>query len=98
MSALTGLVVMAPTCPGPQAVDSSCPPRAVVNAQVTVLAGGQALVTTTTDASGRFTVRLPPGSYVVTARSVSGRRWQVTATVQLPRSQDLELTIDSGIR
>jgi hypothetical protein len=97
-SELTGRVVMAPTCPGPQSVDASCPPRPVIDAQITVRAGEQVLVTTRTDATGRFTVRLPAGNYKVTANLVTGRRQLVTATVQLPRSHELELTIDSGMR
>jgi hypothetical protein len=97
-SELTGRVVIAPACPGPQPVDGSCPPRPVADAQITVGAGEQVLVTTTTDATGRFTVRLPAGTYKVTATLVTGRRQLVTATVQLPRSHELELTIDSGMR
>jgi hypothetical protein len=95
---LIGRVVMAPACPGPQSVDASCPPRSVVGAQITVRAAEQVLVTTTTDATGRFTVRLPAGSYKVTANVVTGRRQLATATVELPQSHELELTIDSGLR
>jgi hypothetical protein len=89
---------MAPACPGPQAVDASCPPRPVIDAQITVRAGEQVLVTTTTGANGQFTVRLPAGSYKITATLVTGRRQLVTQTVQVPRSHELELTVDSGMR
>lgn len=95
---LSGVVDTAPACPGPERMDAPCPPRPLAGATVTVSAGGTVLATTTTDASGLFTLQMLPGRYLVTARQLDGLRSQVSMLVQVPQSQRLELTVDSGIR
>lgn len=97
-SVVTGVVDAAPGCPGPESIDSPCPARPVPGAVVDVTSGGTAVTTITTDRSGRFTLRLNPGTYRFTAHNAGGIRSQASVTVAVPASAPVELTVDSGIR
>lgn len=96
---IEGRVLAGPTCPV-ETMGSPCPPSPW---EGTVRATGHdgSRFETTSDAEGRYSLRLPPGTYVVTA---------VTETTSLPAaipvevrvvegpSQVLDLEVDTGIR
>jgi hypothetical protein len=100
---LTGDVVAGPTCPVEQA-ENPCPPKAVANREVKILAkSGQVVATTTTDAQGHFSVALAPGEYVVAVAIVSGQvgMRQTTpgdVTVASGQSAYIKIELDTGIR
>ena len=95
---LTGTVRAAPACPGPESLDSPCPPRPVDGATVDADQGGHRVARTTTDGAGRFTLRLAAGTYQITATNTGGIRSTATTTATLPGTSDLTLVVDSGMR
>ncbi len=95
---LTGLVLTAPACPGPQQLGSACPPRALAGAEVAASVDGTVLATVSTSTSGRFTLNLPPGSYVITAYGIGGLHARASIEVHLVAPRDVTLTVDSGMR
>ncbi|MGH3472457.1 MAG: hypothetical protein ACRDPG_10500 [Nocardioidaceae bacterium] len=101
-SGVRGTTTVGPTCPVEQA-GHPCPDRPIrVHVSVRTLGSDLPVAQTSSGRSGRFSVNLPPGRYVLDA-VVSG---------QLPRHQELHrrvavlphtftrvtLTFDSGIR
>jgi hypothetical protein len=100
---LSGDVVAGPTCPVEQA-GRPCPPQPVADRQVTLeTPGGATVATTTTDVSGRFSVAVAPGSYVVQVQIVSGQMGmrQVTpgaVTVSANHTTTIHIVLDTGIR
>jgi hypothetical protein len=95
---LTGIVRAEPGCPGPVRLDSPCPPRPVAGATVEAERDRRSVARTTTDRNGRFTLRLPAGTYRVTATNAGGLRTTATQTVVLTANTDITLTVDSGMR
>lgn len=96
---IEGRVSAGPACPV-EIEGSPCPPRPW---QGTVRATGAdgSTYETTSDAQGRYALRLPPGSYVVTA--ITGTSSLPTAipaevTVAKGSLQPLDLEVDTGIR
>jgi hypothetical protein len=100
---INGDVVAGPTCPVEQA-GRPCPPQPVADRQVMIeTPGGATAATTTTDASGRFSVAVAPGSYVLQVQIVPGQigMWQVTpgaVTVTANHTTTIHLVLDTGIR
>ena len=94
---ITGTVTARPGCPGPERLDSPCPPRPVAGARVDVLRGGTIVTTVTTDAAGRFRALVPAGEYDVTAHNV-GHESQATEHVTVDGPVQVSLVVDSGLR
>jgi hypothetical protein len=103
LGTIAGDVVAGPTCPVEQA-ENPCPPKPVPDSKVYIMTPGGALVTTTmTDANGRFSVRLSPGSYTVHAEAGPGKLGlnQVTlgdVTVRAGATTTVHIELDTGIR
>jgi hypothetical protein len=95
---LSGTVRAEPGCPGPVRLDSPCPPRPVAGATVEADRAGREVGQATTDSNGRFSLRLPSGTYQVTATNAGGLKTSVTKTVALTTDDDITLTVDSGMR
>jgi hypothetical protein len=96
-SGIRGTILAGPACPGPARLDSPCPDRPVAMT-VEVVSGTTVAATFTTDAAGKFSVSVGPGSY--TLRSKSGLPALKSATVVVVDGQftDVELHADTGIR
>jgi hypothetical protein len=98
-SGIQGSVRAGPTCPVEQE-NSPCPDRPVAGAEVTAkTASGEEAGKTTADEEGRFSLRLEPGSYDVTASSPSvmgcdTQRVDVIESHYTP----VRITCDTGIR
>jgi hypothetical protein len=71
---IVGRVVAGPTCPVQRfPPDPACADRPVVGAVLVVTdTGGAEVGRATSDASGNFSIPLPPGNYVLTPRPVAG--------------------------
>jgi hypothetical protein len=95
---IEGTVTAGPTCPV-ETASSPCPPGTWQgNVRATDADGGS--FDTTTDEQGRYSLRLPPGSYTVapaTAAGVlpTGRPVDVTVADTVVH---LDLQVDTGIR
>lgn len=96
-SGIDGTVVAGPTCPV-ETEESPCPDRPVADATVTA-SGRPAKRTTRTDDDGSFRMRLPNGSYDVTAKSEDVLFCE-TRPVRVYRNRytDVTITCDTGIR
>lgn len=96
-SGITGTVVAGPTCPV-ETEESPCPDRPVADATVTAK-GRPAKKSTQTASDGTFRMRLPHGSYQVTAKSESAFFCE-ERPVRVYRNQytDVTITCDTGIR
>ncbi len=98
VGAVSGRVLTAPTCPVERA-DSACPPRPVPNAVVTVRSRTRRVATTKSDAAGRFTLRLPVGSYVLSVADPYRLSSTARRTIDVGgQPVHADLVIDSGIR
>lgn len=106
---VTGSVVVAPACPGPARIDASgCNKRGIrtdVNILVLGAAGGRTkqptlLKTVGTDADGRFSIVLAPGTYRLLPLASPGISAVKPAdvTVTAGSTIDVELSLDSGLR
>lgn len=101
---LTGDVVAGPTCPVERVEGPNCAPAPVPNREIQILdANGVVAATTKTDASGHFSVSLPPGAYVLHVAIVRGQIGvsQVTpgnVTVVEGKSVSIKIELDTGIR
>lgn len=100
---IAGDVVAGPTCPVERAGDP-CPPAVVKNREVDIQTqAGTTTATTTTDVNGRFSVAVPPGSYVVRVKIVQGQvgMRQITpgdVTVIANQTTTVHIELDTGIR
>ena len=96
-SGIRGTVLAGPACPGPARLDSPCPDRPVAMT-IEVVSGTSVAATFTTDAAGKFSVSVSPGTY--TLRSKSGLPALRSTTVVVVDGQftDVELHADTGIR
>ena len=95
---VSGVVVASPSCPV-ERIGSPCPAYPVAGAAVVAYSGPRRVAATTTDGSGRFTLRLPLGSYVVTATNPGGYPSKASTKIEVgTRSTTIRLTLDSGIR
>ncbi len=99
-----GLVTRGPVCPVERnPPDPSCAPRPVQGAVLVIAdAAGRTVAQATSAADGRWTARLPAGSYVVAPQPVQGLlgrpqplSFQVTAD---GASRSLDVEYDTGIR
>jgi hypothetical protein len=96
---VSGTVLSAPGCPGPQRAGSDCPPKAVPGATVRVEVGATTVATATTDTSGRFVLRLPSGTYSIVAVSPSPLRTTATENLVVAAAPvRIDLVVDSGMR
>lgn len=100
VGAVSGTVLSAPRCPGPEISSSPCPPGPVDGATVTAVRDGRTVATTRTDARGGFRLTLPAGRYVLEATNPGGYRSKAADTVTVIASQPLTVTLllDTGIR
>ncbi|HTJ59656.1 MAG TPA: carboxypeptidase regulatory-like domain-containing protein [Candidatus Saccharimonadales bacterium] len=96
-SGIRGTILAGPACPGPVRLDSPCPDRPVAMT-VEVVSGTTVTATVTTDAAGKFSVGVAPGTY--TLRSKTGLPTLKSSTVVVVAGQftDVELHADTGIR
>ena len=97
----TGTAHVGPTCPVERTPpDPACADRAYAGAFVVESARGGRVAYFTSDASGHFTVALPPGDYTVRLRD--GNAMPSLAPVAFSVRGDawttLDLALDSGIR
>jgi len=97
MGTVTGSVVIAPCRPVERPGDPPCPPRAGVGVQFQLVAGGPK-VTTQTDATGTYSVKLAPGDYEARSEGGIGPGRSSRVTVVAGQSVRLDFTVDSGIR
>jgi hypothetical protein len=97
---IRGVVMLGPTCPV-ENVASPCPDRPF-QGDVLATASDGSTTTVSTDAQGRFTMDLRPGTYVVIAVSPSGSGppTPVPQTVQVRTGSYTRVTleVDTGIR
>jgi hypothetical protein len=106
-SGVEGVVLAGPTCPV-ERVDSPCPERPVALTlgfyTPTHSTPAVPVATATSDASGRFRVALPPGTYVVQRACGPQACTQfpfvkpLTVEVQPGRYTSLTINADTGIR
>ena len=98
-SLVTGTVAAGPispvTRPGMRAIHVVLP-----GAIVQALRGNQVMATTHTDETGRYELRLQPGTYLIRAQSDKYLPRERSKTVTLPTGQKLivNLVLDTGIR
>lgn len=96
-SGIHGTVSLGPTCPV-QRADRPCPdqPASGVAVRVEDL-NGDVVAATTTDAGGRFDVRLDPGSYSLTA-DAGMSCCSVPVEVAAGATVEADVECDTGIR
>jgi hypothetical protein len=95
---VTGIVYSSPSCPV-ERVDSPCPPRPVIGAEVAAYRGSRRQASTRTDVDGRFRFALAYGHYTIRATNVGG--YASTASIGVVVSgvpTAVKLAVDSGIR
>jgi hypothetical protein len=103
LGTIAGDVVAGPTCPV-ESIEDPCAPKPVPDRKVLILTpGGAIAATTTTDANGRFSVRVAPGSYTVRAEAGPGKLGlnQVSpgdVTVRAGATATVRIELDTGIR
>ena len=97
---IEGTVVLGPLCPVEQE-GSPCPDRPVEALVIARDASGHTLGPVRTNADGRFTFPLEPGTYEVTAREVTDNprlAKPLSVTVSAGPFLSVTIQIDSGIR
>jgi len=95
-----GTVLLGPTCPV-ETESSLCPDEPLAGVTVKVFDGDLVVATTESDAQGRFTFDLAPGTYVVRAEPDEDQAQTVKpieVTVVPDRTVEIDLPVDSGIR
>jgi hypothetical protein len=97
-----GVVLLGPRCPV-ETEASPCPDEPLAGVTVRVLQEGEPLdETATSDASGRFELRLPPGEYTLEAIVPEGGPGMsakpVDVTVRAGGFVDVVVPVDTGIR
>ena len=96
---VAGTVQGAPGCPGPVQLDSPCPPRPLGGSVVEAMRGLTVLASATTGVDGRFSLKLPPGTYKILALAAGALRPTPSVQVTAVASPvNVTLTVDSGIR
>jgi len=102
MGVLVGRVTMGPVSPVVRRGDPDAP-VGVPDARM-VISGlaGQEIKSVVTDADGRYSVHIPPGSYHIDMPPLTGGRFtkDLPATVTITEGQEtrLDIRIDTGIR
>lgn len=96
-SGIRGTILAGPACPGPARVDSACPDRPV-RMTVEVVQGPTVTTTFTTDADGRFSVAVPPGTYALRSKAGLPALRSQSVTVSEGAYADVLLHADTGIR
>jgi hypothetical protein len=100
-SGITGQVMIGPTCGGPvKAGSTECADKPYPT-KITVLdQAGQVVTRITTDAEGRFSLPLPPGTYTLQPEMTGRLPMAVEQVVTVVSGQFLTVTItyDSGMR
>jgi len=95
-----GIVSVGPQCPV-ETLDSPCPDLPYAG-DVQATASDDTVTTVTTDAQGRFTMDLVPGSYTLSAvtESGGGPPTPIPQTVVVEQGSYIQVTleVDSGIR
>jgi hypothetical protein len=99
-SGIRGQVLIGPTCPGPIPVDGECPDKPLQTEIVILDHSGQLAAKIQTDAQGRFSVALEPGTYQLRVQNEMGMRLPAVQTVTLERGHiaQVDIQVDSGIR
>jgi len=97
-SLVTGRVAAGPVAP--LARPGVPATRAVRGATVEALRGNQVMATAYTNESGRYELRLRPGTYLIRTQSDRYLSGEASKTVTLSRGQELtvNLVFDTGIR
>lgn len=97
---VSGLVLSAPSCPGPARIGHPCPPRPVDGAGVAALSGARQVAATDTGSDGRFQLKLPAGRYLIRATNIGGYRSTTEQVLSVTRDNvaTLTLILDTGIR
>lgn len=97
-SGIRGTILAGPACPGPARVDSPCPDKPI-SLTVEVVAGTSIVTTFTSDAAGRFTVAVAPGTYTLRSKS-GGPPTLKDRSVVVPAGAyaEVELHADTGMR
>lgn len=99
-SGIEGQTLMGPACPGPVRVDTPCPDTPV-QATLTILnLAGEQVTQIKSDEQGRFTLRLPPGTYTLQPEPLNAVQhgMPISATVTAGEMLSVTITYDSGIR
>jgi hypothetical protein len=96
-SLVTGTVTAGPVSPGARPGVPST--RAVRGVSVEALRGSQVLATAHTDKTGRYELRLQPGTYLIRAQSDKYLSKEKSHTVTLSRGQKVTVNfvLDTGI-
>lgn len=91
----TGVIQIAPTCPGPQRIGQVCSdPSAAGTVRFT---RNDKTITAIATAGVGFTALLPVGSWTVTASSSRAMSCAVTS-IKVPQAEPLTISCDTGIR
>ena len=98
-----GTVFLGPQCPV-EAVESPCPDLPLADVQVQLTAGDEVVGTAVSDADGRFTIEIEPGSYmlgaVLEAEPPASMLFAKPVSVTVVANETIEanLLVDTGIR
>jgi hypothetical protein len=97
-SRITGIVAAGPV--SPVARPGVAATRPVPGARVEALRGSKIIAVARTDRAGRYTLSLPPGSYVILVKASRYLTKQATKTVAVSAGQTLKVrfVLDTGIR
>jgi hypothetical protein len=96
-SGISGTILAGPACPGPARLDSPCADRPVAMT-VEVVNGTAIAATVTTDAEGKFSVSVAPGTYTLRSKSGLPILRSSTVVVVAGAYTAVELHADTGIR
>ena len=96
-SGIRGTILAGPACPGPARLDSPCPDRPV-SMTVEVGSGPTVAATFTSDAAGKFSVGVPPGTYTLRSKNGLPALKPTTVVVRDGQLTEVELHADTGIR
>jgi hypothetical protein len=100
-SGIEGVVLLSPTCPGPERPDRPCPETPYQGSLVIKrVSGEKEIARTETDKNGRFRVALPPGRYVIVNAPgpVYPRIYSQAIVVRRGRFTIAKIHADTGMR